>query len=71
MVKVRVEHLKLSASTEFGAFAHRSFGSVAEARDWVLEHIPETDLDLVRIWIDGRAISGRELKNITGEQAQP
>lgn len=66
-MKVRVDHLKLESSTQFSAFAHRTFGSTVEARDWVIEHIPESQLDLVRVWIDGRPISGRELRDVTGE----
>lgn len=67
-MKVRIDHLKLSASQDFGAFANRTFDTVEEARAWVSDNIPDPDLDLVKVWIDGRVISGRELRNITGEE---
>ena len=66
-MKVRIHHLKLSDSHDFGAFANRTFVSVAEATAWISENIPDAELDLVKVWINRRVISGRELKNITGE----
>lgn len=69
-MEVRVDYLKLESSTHFGAFANRTFGSIMEARGWLLENVPENELDLVRVWIDGRSISGRELRDVTGESDQ-
>lgn len=63
-MKVRVDYLKLEASTQFGAFTNRTFGSIEEARDWVQSHVPKSDLDLIRVKINGQSVSGPTLQAI-------
>lgn len=66
-MKVRIDYLKLASSHEFGAFANRTFDSVVEAKAWVADNVPDQELDMIKVWIDERVLSGRELRNVTGE----
>jgi hypothetical protein len=63
-MEVRIDHLKLDTSNEFGAFAARTFGSVSDAREWIAAHVPRSERNLIRVRIDRREISGRELEEI-------
>ena len=62
---IRIDHLKLDTSMHFSAFSNRAFDTVGEAREWILKFIPTAEIELVRIWIDGRAVTGCELTAIT------
>jgi len=64
-MKIRIDHLKLDTSTHFSAFSNRAFDTVREAREWILKFIPTAEMELVRVWIDGRAVTGCELTAIT------
>jgi hypothetical protein len=61
-----IDHLKLDTSTHFSAFSNRAFHSVREARVWILKFIPAAEIDMVRVWIDGRQLLGAELAAVTG-----
>ena len=58
-IRITYKHPKIGTDpAEAGKYKQKHFNDLEQASNWIVIHIPETERDLVRLWIGETPITG-------------